>query len=417
MAERTDVVTAFLRNRAEVLLLRRADDASTYPGRWAAVSGYVEGGDAVGTARIEVHEETGIADATLARVGRPLPVDDEEAGHRWRVHPFLFEVETRSVTTNEESAAHEWGHPTEALRRETVPCLWEAYDRVRPTPESIAADDEHGSAYLSVRALEWLRDEAAVAARDDAGWARAAEAAEALLEARPGMAALANRVNRAMAASDRSAAEVERAAVEGIERALRADADAAAEAADVLDGGTALTLSRSGTVLEALETGASAAIVAESRPAREGVGVAETLAGAGLDVTVCTDAAVGHLLAEREVDAVVVGADAVQPDGSVVNKTGTRLVALAAANEGVPCYAVAASDKVRGDEARHLETGDPAAVYDGEAPLEAVNPTFDVTPAALVDGVVTERGVLDADGVADLAETHRALAAWRPSGE
>jgi hypothetical protein len=135
--------------------------------------------------------------------------------------------------------------------------------------------------------------------------------------------------------------------------------------------------------------------------------------GAGLAVTLCTDAAVAHLLAERDVDAVVVGADAVLPDGSVVNKTGTRAAALAAAREGVPCYAVAAADKVQTGEKPHLESGDPAAVYDGEGRVEAVNPTFDVTPADLVAGIVTDRGVLDADGVAAVAREHRVLTAWR----
>jgi hypothetical protein len=54
-------------------------------------------------------------------------------------------------------------------------------------------------------------------------------------------------------------------------------------------------------------------------------------------VTVHTDAAVAHVLATHDVDAVVVGADAVLSDGRVVNKTGTRAAAIAAANEGGPC--------------------------------------------------------------------------------
>ena len=408
------VVTCFLRNRGEVLLLHRADDAETYPGRWGAVTGYVEDDDPAGTARMEIREETGLGEADVdpVRAGEPFAVRDDSLGREWRIHPFLFEAATRGVTLDGESTAAEWASPTAILRRETVPDLWRSYDRVAPTVDGVADDREHGSAYLSVRALEVLRDAAGAAAVRGDPMAAVVEVAEALLDARPSMAALGNRVNRAMAAAD-SPADVEAAAIEGIQRAHAADDAAAAEAATLIDGGTALTLSRSGTVLTALREGASAAIVAESRPAREGVGVAETLAEAGLDVTVCTDAAVAHHLAERDVDAVVVGADSVLPDGRVVNKTGTRMAALAAAREGVPCYVVAASDKVRLDEEPHLESGDPDAVYDGEAALEAANPTFDVTPADLVDGVVTERGVLDADDVSGVAEEHRELAAWR----
>ena len=412
------VVTCFLRNRGEVLLLRRADDAETYPGRWGTVTGYVEDDDPIATATVEIREETGLGadDVELVRAGEPFAVRDPGIGREWRVHPFLFDADGRDVTTNEESAAAEWTSPTEILRRETVPDLWRSYERVAPTVETVAGDHEHGSAYVSIRALEVLRDAAgSAAASGDGDLAPVVEVAEALLDARPSMAALGNRVNRAMAGADTPEA-VEAAATAGIERAYAADEAAAREAAALLDGGTALTLSRSGTVLAALRDGASAAIVAESRPAREGVGVAEALADAGLEVTLCTDAAVAHLLAERDVDAVVVGADAVLPDGRVVNKTGTRAVALAAAREGVPCYVIAASDKVRAGDEVHLEAGDPAAVYDGEAGVEAANPTFDVTPADLVAGVVTERGVLDADGVAAVAEEHRELAAWRDGG-
>ena len=409
------VVTCFLRNRGEVLLLRRAADAGTYPGRWGTVTGYVEADDPAETARMEIREETGLvaADVDLVRTGEPFAVRDASLDREWRIHPFLFDARARAVTLNEESSAAEWASPTAMLRRETVPDLWRSYEHVAPTVESVADDDQHGSAYLSVRALEVLRDAAGSAAVAGEPMAEVVDVAGALLDARPGMAALGNRVNRAMSGVD-SPAGVEAAATDGIARAYAADEAAAMEAAGLLDGGTTLTLSRSGTVLGALQEGAGAAIVAESRPAREGVGVAETLADAGLDVTLCTDAAVAHVLSERDVDAVVVGADAVLPDGRVVNKTGTRTAALAAAREGVPCYAVAAADKVRPDEDLHLEAGDPDAVYDGEAAVEAVNPTFDVTPADLVAGVVTDRGVLDDSDVAAVAEEHRELAAWRP---
>jgi len=407
------VVTCVLRNGGEVLLLRRAEDAGTYPGRWGTVTGYVEGGGPLATARMEIREETALATFDLARRGEPFAAEDDALGREWTVHPFLFDVEERDVRTNEETARAEWTAPTAILRRETVPDLWTSYDRVRPTPETIAADDEHGSAYLSIRALEVLRDEAGVlAARgDEVDEAELREVARALLDARPSMAALRNRVNRVMADTGTPVA-VENAAIAGIERAIEADAAAARRAAETVEG-SVLTLSWSGTVLDALRTAGGEVTVAESRPAREGIDAAEALADAGLSVRVCTDAAVAHLLASGGIDCVLVGADTVLPDGRVVNKTGTRGAAIAADREGVPVYAVAASDKVGTDPTPRFESGPLEAVYDGRRGIEAANPTFDVTPAGVLAGVITERGVLSPDDVEAIAAELRELAAWQ----
>jgi len=415
--DRAAVVTCFLRHDGEVLLFLRADDAETYPGRWGTVTGYVEHADPLATARMEIREETALVEFDLARRGEPFEVRDESIDRTWEIHPFLFDAGSREVRTNEETARAEWTVPTEILRRETVPDLWTSYDRVRPTPETVAADDEHGSAYLSIRALEVLRDEAGVAADRGGGIGEIHDAAEALLDARPSMAALRNRVNRAVSGAE-TPEEAERAAIEGIGRALDADERAAACAAETIEGHV-LTLSRSGTVLAALRHGADAVTVAESRPAREGIGVAEALDAAGVDIRVCTDAAIAHLLSGAggdAIDAVLVGADTVLPDGRVVNKTGTRGTAIAADREGAPVYAVAASDKVSPDATLHLESGAPEAVYDGRPGIEAVNPTFDVTPADAVDAVLTERGALSAGDIEAVAADLRDLATWRESG-
>ena len=414
MPDRAAVVTCFLRNRGEVLLLRRAPDASTYPGRWGAVSGSVEHDDPLDTALAEIAEETGRSDVDLVRRGEPFAVADGDADREWAVTPFLFDAPGREVRPNEETDRFEWTRPTAILRRETVPRLWTSWDRVRPTAERVAADHEHGSAAVSIDALWALRDAAGAVAVRGGDLGEVTAVAEALLSARPSMAALGNRVNRAMSAAE-TPGDVERAADAGIERAHEADGAAASEAAAVLSGAV-LTLSRSGTVRDALLAAAPAAVVAESRPAREGVPVAEHLAAAGLDVTLCPDAAAAHLLAEGregDVDAVLVGADTILPDGRVVNKTGTRGIAIAAAREAVPVYVVAASDKISTAPEVHLESGDPGAVYDGPADLRVSNPTFDVTPADLVTRVFTDRGTLTVPQVVEVADDLRDLASWR----
>ncbi|WP_128477297.1 NUDIX domain-containing protein [Halorussus pelagicus] len=426
--DETHVVTCFLRNRGEVLLLGRSEEVGTYPGEWGGVAGHVEGApdagrqtaspeSALAAAREEIAEETGLLDAcTLAREGVPFSFEDKDLDTEWTVHPYCFDCERRDAETNWETSEFEWVHPTEILRRETVPNLWASYSRVGPTIQQVAEDDRHGSAYLSVRALEVLRDRAGSFAANDPDadrWSQLVAIAERLLDARPSMAAVGNRVNRAMAeASDERTAEaVERAAREGIERAFRADEAAAENAADEIRGERVLTLSRSGTVLDALPA-AEQVFIAESRPAREGVGVAEALA-TETDVALHTDAAIARVLATEEVDAVVVGADAVLPNGRVVNKTGTRGAALAANREGVPVYAVAASDKVRTDDETYPEEGDAEDVYDGDAEIKVLNPTFDATPADAISGVVTERGVLDAGEISEVADELRELSAWQ----
>lgn len=426
----TSVVTAFLRHESDVLLLRRSDEVGSHPGRWGAVAGHAEG-DPDGAARTEISEETGLdPDATLVRAGDPFSVADADLGTRWLVRPYLFDCETRSIEPNYETAAFEWVPPTEILRRETVPELWTSYDRVRPTPETIAADREHGSAYLSVRALEVLRDEAALAAAGDEGddsaaerdWSDLAATARDLRDARPAMPVVENRVNRALdaAAEERTAAALEAAAEDGIERALRADAEAAERAAEVV-GTRVATLSRSGTVIGALEAvDPEFVLVAESRPGREGVATAERIA-AETDATVrlTTDAAFAGRLAAADVDALLVGADAILAGGEsggqtgrgagrLVNKVGTRGAVTAAAREGVDCYAVAASDKITYRTAFDPEERDPADVYDGDADLSVASPAFEATPLDRFDAVLTERGPLGVSEIGEVAERHRA---------
>lgn len=424
------VVTAFLRNDGEILLFRRSDEVGSYTGRWGGVSGHVaddEGNDRPPetAVRAEIREEAGLGESvTLVRAGDPFPVEDEERGTRWLVHPFLFDCDSREVTPNEEVAETAWVHPPEILRRGTVPRLWTAYDRVRPRVATVRDDHSHGSAWLSLRALEVLRDEGAAARtgrrdeletseREGDDWAALARLARTLRDIRPSMVVVGNRVDRVMheASDERTPEAVETAARESLERAVAADREAARAAAELLPERVA-TLSRSGTVSAAIEEASpDAVLVAESRPGREGVGVAESLADAA-DVTLTTDAAFAFELTEWNAEAVVVGADRILPDGRVVNKAGTRAAALGANAAGIDCLVVASSDKVAPTAEYDLEPREATEVYDGDAGLSVANPTFDVTPADAVDHVVTERGRLDADDVRSVAADHRARNGW-----
>jgi translation initiation factor 2B subunit (eIF-2B alpha/beta/delta family) len=408
------------RNRGEVLVRRRGGPDGDGP-RWTLLTGPSDG-DHAAAARSLLHAEPGIPGgaAELVRAGEPIrpangdaPAADAPDGDETLV-PVLLDVDSRDAAG--EQRRWEWVAPPSLRSHGVAPWLWQAYEAVRPTVATVADDTAHGSTTLSVRALAVLRDEATLAAETDDP-ARVRAVARDLIAARPAMTAVKNRVNRVVAAAGgevggAAAAAVADAAHEGIERAARADGGAAANAADRLEGDRVATLSRSGTVLAALDAAEPAALLAaESRPGGEGVAVAERFA-TGTDVTLSTDAAFPSELVRWGADALLVGADTVLPDGSVRNKAGTYPAAAVAAREGVPVVVVTATDKISHESAVNREPwpGDP--LYGGDAPVAAANPTFDVTPPACIEAFVTERGALAPDDVTAIAVEHRELAAW-----
>lgn len=403
------IAIAFLRNRGDVLFVRYPSGDADGP--WTGIEAPVddeqrplEAVQAVVTRSLGVDVDA----IELAYAGESIETsaDDDDEEPR-TVYPFMFDTATRSIGPVERAAATEWCSPTELLDRPTVPGLWTAYRAVGPTPASIAADEEHGSAELSIRALSALRDAAATAI----GFEPVAETAQELVAARPSMAVVSNRVHRVMSEADRTPEAVHDRAVSAIDAAADADARAAQAAAERIDG-PVLTLSRSGTVLETLVRSGAGAIVAESRPACEGVQAAEQLARSGLDVTLTTDAAAAVHVHDGSVSAVLVGADTVLPTGDVVNKVGTLAVVLAAEAADVPRYVVAAQDKIAPEPAFHPVEGSASDVYDGEESIGVSNPTFDRTPAGRISGVITESGLLSDEDIQMIAAQHRANRNW-----
>ncbi len=420
----TPVVTCFLRHRGEVLLLKRSAKVGSYRGRWGAVAGYVEGNDPDGSALREIAEETGLRDGvSLSERGEPIPVEDLELGKRWIVHPYLFDCPSREVRLDWESIEAEWVAPTAILRRDCVPGLWNSYQSVAATLESLSADRRHGSAYLSLRALEVLRDRAGALAFESvdgaSAWRELKDVASRLLEARPSMTALQNRIHRVMHRVFRNPvpATIEEEAHAAIGRAIDDDYGAADRASALVAGKRVLTFSRSGTVSEALLRARPRpeVVVAESRPGLEGASLAEELSSEGLSVTLIPDAGMADALENLAIEIVLVGADSVLPSGSVVNKIGTRLAAIAAHSVSavsarpIPVYAAAATDKISIREDVALESADARDLNEGNANLRVRNPLFEVTPSELIRGIATERGVLPPNAVAPIA---RELLAW-----
>ncbi len=396
-------LTVFVRNRGELLLRRHPDDSEHAASRWDALSTpFDDTAETVDAARRFVRSASGLSELRLAYAGESV------TGGGQTIYPVLFDSPSREVDIDIDGVAEiEWVPATALLDRQTVPGLWNAYEQVAPSSTTIGADTVHGAAALSIRALEALRDQAAVASE----WSAVAETARELRAARPSMAVLANRINRVMSSAERSTTGVHDRAISEIATALDADASAAATAAERLTGPIA-TLSWSGTVKDALLKLDTSVTIAEARPDCEGIELAESLSTAGLDVTVTTDAALPAMLSDQEFGAILVGADTILPNGDVINKVGTRALALAADRADVPVYVAAARDKVAVDDTFHREEGPTQAVYDGPEAIDVRNPVFDLTPGELIDGVVTENGLLDSRGISVVAAQHRSNAAW-----
>lgn len=263
----------------------------------------------------------------------------------------------------------------------------------------LAADRTAGAAALASRALRLVRDVQAVGRP-------LAPLARALCRAQPSMAPLWTLAAEALAA-DRDPSRLDRFAGR-LERSSRSLVRVATEHLAPADGVAlrVVTISASGSVhavLEALGRRHQVHVsCCESRPALEGRVMAAQLASAGMPVRFFSDAAIAHALTRA--DAVLVGADAVAP-AWVMNKSGTFMLAAAAALRGVPVYVLATRDKFVAEPiAQRLVIRDerPEEIWE-TAPdgVEVRNPYFERIPADLVSAVVTDVGVLGTGMLAD----------------
>jgi methylthioribose-1-phosphate isomerase len=164
--------------------------------------------------------------------------------------------------------------------------------------------------------------------------------------------------------------------------------------------------------------------VDETRPRNQGASLtAWELAQHGVAHTVIADNAGGHLMQHGRVDLCIVGTDRTAANGDVCNKIGTYLKALAAFDNGVPFYVAAPGPSIdfalasgaeipieerNGEEVTHIagldDHGRRVRVRLTPSASAAANPAFDVTPARLVSGIISERGVCTAsrEGLAGL---------------
>ncbi len=142
--------------------------------------------------------------------------------------------------------------------------------------------------------------------------------------------------------------------------------------------------------------------VSETRPRNQGQLTAWELAQEGVPHTFIADNAAGLLMMQGKVDCVIVGADRIAANGDTANKVGTYLKALAAHAHGVPFYVAAPVSTIdfACSDGMHIPIEERSAAEFGALHTPVANPAFDVTPAALIAGIITEHGIVPADQLA-----------------
>ncbi len=175
--------------------------------------------------------------------------------------------------------------------------------------------------------------------------------------------------------------------------------------------GTALGVIRAGVAQQRI----ARVFAGETRPWQQGARLTVwELQQDGIDATLIADSAASHLMKTGAVQWVVVGADRICANGDTANKIGTYQLAIAAHHHGVKFMVVAPSSTVdmatasgdlieieERDPAEMLGIGGTRIVAEG---IHAWNPVFDVTPAELIDAIVTEKGVIEQPTVEKMRE-------------
>jgi len=293
---------------------------------------------------------------------------------------------------------------------------------IRLAVKQIAADNIHGAAYLARESLKILLQ----AARNYKGSATGEALKEYLIAvadelagAQPAMYMISNllalvlhrlfsQVDPGSIDAARLSGLLEKIVCNEMEQGSKeldylGEKGAALLAERLAPGGRLLTISSSESVFAILKrlSGADVQIiVAESRPLCEGVKLAEKLARMDFDVCLVTDAMLG--IETTGACLALIGADTVTRDGAVINKAGTRLLALAAHADKVPVYCCTQTLKIK----PALEPGpEPHTPVQKLRPAEEIisppaegvkvrNLYFDRTESYLISGFLTEKGLL-----------------------
>jgi len=281
--------------------------------------------------------------------------------------------------------------------------------------DEVRNDKTHGASQLARQAASVLKvaAERSQTKSTDEFWLEQKEIGQRLMSARPAMAPVFNIVAHLLDVISGKVAEMELDSVrhfaiskadEVVSDSLQAIAQIAQYGSELIaDGDKIMTHSYSSTVVAMLKAAFTKhrsieVITTCSGSGRSGEIIARELGLYGIPVTFIDDAAMGLYIST--VNKVVVGADRICADSSLVNGIGTYQLALAAKKASIPLYVLCETLKfdpgLSGGEV-DLEEKEPSEVIEpGRLPPEVrvKNPHFDITPLELITGIVTENGLL-----------------------
>ncbi|USZ67299.1 ribose 1,5-bisphosphate isomerase [Halorussus salilacus] len=304
----------------------------------------------------------------------------------------------------------------------------EVHPTVDAAAEDIATMEIRGAATIADAAAEALSVQADESAADapEAFRAEMRAAGRRLVETRPTAVSLPNAIRYVLRGMEGGSVEALRASVLDGAEEFRTGLDQAQDnlgrigANRLRDGDTVMTHCHSTDALSCVEAALDqgkdvSAIVKETRPRKQGHITARELREWDVPVTLVVDNAARRYL--DETDHVLVGADSIAADGSVINKIGTSGLAVNARERGVPVMVAAQTLKFHPDTMTghtvEIEMRDEREVLaldeeveingdDGGDGLTVENPAFDVTPPRYVDAIVTERGQFPPESIVTL---------------
>jgi ribose 1,5-bisphosphate isomerase len=293
---------------------------------------------------------------------------------------------------------------------------------VEETAEDIAEMEIRGAATIARAAAEALEAQARASDADaPAGFREDMRAAaRRLRETRPTAVSLPNALRYVLQSMEGTTVPDLRTSTVEAAESFRAQLERAQDdlgeigANRLRDGDTIMTHCHSTDALAcvraALDDGKEIdAIVKETRPRKQGHITAEQLREWDVPVTLVVDNAARRYL--DDVDHVLVGADSIAADGSVINKIGTSGLAVNARERGTPIMVAAQTLKLHPDTLTghtvEIEMRDETEVLTDEARADigdvtVENPAFDVTPPRYVDAIVTERGQFPPESIVTL---------------
>lgn len=420
--EYKQVVTSFLQRDQLVLLLRRSGQVGTYKRKWGAVSGLLEENeDPYERAKIQISEETALTsrDVRLIRSGELLRVYDQEKDTVWIVHPFLFSTPVSAIRVNCENSQYKWVEPDELANFETVASLRQAFDRVRwdlsnppatlsraiAIVDEIAHDRINGASYLGRKVIEGIHNAVCLSKAQTTSdlFRDVLMVATKMRIVQPSMASIRNTAGRLLHDIDsarqtsKSVTEYRRL-IEQLAREALSNCESAAELVSrnlsdkIILKNRILTHSYSSTVKRAIQLCPNRQLqvyVTESGPGFEGNTLARELIELGFTTTILSDTTTRAF--PIKFDAVILGADSILADGSIINKVGTKDIARTAQQSLIPVYVAAERSKL---DTMHF-LGSPLRL----------NEIFDLTPGDCISSIITEQGEMKPSDARDQIES------------